>query len=63
MTAIETTVKRVLATYGTPALKEIIQNCMAQDLSWKVRIIMNFSQECTKGSFVVHKIILKMCLV
>ncbi|KAI8569921.1 hypothetical protein RHMOL_Rhmol02G0315400 [Rhododendron molle] len=33
--AIATTVKRVLATYGTPALIEMIQNCMAQDLSWK----------------------------
>ncbi|XP_040988598.1 granule-bound starch synthase 1, chloroplastic/amyloplastic-like isoform X2 [Juglans microcarpa x Juglans regia] len=33
--AIATTVKRALATYGTPALKEMIQNCMAQDLSWK----------------------------
>ena len=30
------TVKRALATYGTEALKEMIQNCMAQDLSWKV---------------------------
>ncbi|OMO79902.1 Glycosyl transferase, family 1 [Corchorus capsularis] len=28
-------VKRALATYGTPALTEMIQNCMAQDLSWK----------------------------
>lgn len=34
--AIATTVKRALATYGTPALIEMIQNCMAQDLSWKV---------------------------
>lgn len=30
------TVKRALATYGTQALNEMIQNCMAQDLSWKV---------------------------
>lgn len=37
--AIATTVKRALAAYGTPALKEIIQNCMALDLSWKVSII------------------------
>ncbi|KAB2069820.1 hypothetical protein ES319_A08G117100v1 [Gossypium barbadense] len=29
------TVKRALATYGTQALKEMIQNCMAQDFSWK----------------------------
>lgn len=33
--ALATTVKRALTTYGTPALKEMIQNCMAQDLSWK----------------------------
>ncbi|KAB1215553.1 Granule-bound starch synthase 1, chloroplastic/amyloplastic [Morella rubra] len=35
VTAIATTVQRALATYGTPAAKEMIQNCMAQDLSWK----------------------------
>lgn len=35
VTAVAATVKRALATYGTLALKEIIQNCMAQDLSWK----------------------------
>ncbi|KAK6935628.1 Glycosyl transferase, family 1 [Dillenia turbinata] len=35
LTAITMTVKRALATYNTPALKEMIQNCMAQDLSWK----------------------------
>ncbi|KAK6948024.1 Glycosyl transferase, family 1, partial [Dillenia turbinata] len=35
VTAIATTVQRALATYDTPALKEMIQNCMAQDLSWK----------------------------
>ncbi|KAI3974388.1 hypothetical protein MKX01_031057 [Papaver californicum] len=34
-TAIATTTKKALATYGTPALTEMIQNCMAQDLSWK----------------------------
>lgn len=32
---VATTVKRALATYGTAALKEMIMNCMAQDLSWK----------------------------
>ncbi|XP_027367839.1 granule-bound starch synthase 1, chloroplastic/amyloplastic-like [Abrus precatorius] len=32
---LATTVKRALRTYGTPALKEMIQNCMAQDFSWK----------------------------
>ncbi|XP_062146031.1 granule-bound starch synthase 1, chloroplastic/amyloplastic [Alnus glutinosa] len=35
VTAIATSVKRALAAYGTPALKEMIQNGMAQDLSWK----------------------------
>lgn len=34
--AVGRTVRRALATYGTPALREMIQNCMAQDLSWKV---------------------------
>lgn len=34
--ALEMTVKRALKTYGTAALEEMIQNCMAQDLSWKV---------------------------
>nr|XP_023896623.1 granule-bound starch synthase 1, chloroplastic/amyloplastic-like [Quercus suber] len=35
VTAVATNVKRALTTYGTPAFTEIIQNCMAQDLSWK----------------------------
>lgn len=33
--AIATTVKRAIATYNTPTMAEMIQNCMAQDLSWK----------------------------
>ncbi|GKV04047.1 hypothetical protein SLEP1_g16261 [Rubroshorea leprosula] len=33
--AVAKGVKRAIATYGTPALKEMIQKCMAQDLSWK----------------------------
>ncbi|KAK9910090.1 hypothetical protein M0R45_034065 [Rubus argutus] len=33
--AVATTIKRALATYGTPAFTEIIKNCMAQDFSWK----------------------------
>ncbi len=36
MTAVATSVKRALTTYGTPAFTEIIKNGMAQDLSWKV---------------------------
>ncbi|CAL0315425.1 unnamed protein product [Lupinus luteus] len=33
--ALAKTVKRALAVHGTPAFREIIKNCMAQDLSWK----------------------------
>ncbi|KAI6706956.1 hypothetical protein NL676_009918 [Syzygium grande] len=33
--SVARTVKRALATCGTAALKEMISNCMAQDLSWK----------------------------
>lgn len=33
--AIVTTVKRATRIYETPAMAEMIQNCMAQDLSWK----------------------------
>ncbi|KAL5138976.1 Granule-bound starch synthase 1, chloroplastic/amyloplastic [Glycine soja] len=32
---LATTVKRALGTYGTPAMTQMIQNCMAQDFSWK----------------------------
>ncbi|PON73500.1 Glycogen synthase [Parasponia andersonii] len=35
VTAVTKTAKRALATFGSPALKEMIKNCMAQDLSWK----------------------------
>ncbi|XXG43368.1 hypothetical protein AAC387_Pa01g3420 [Persea americana] len=33
--AVATTVKKALNVYGTPAFVEMINNCMAQDLSWK----------------------------
>ncbi|RWR80834.1 granule-bound starch synthase 1, chloroplastic/amyloplastic isoform X1 [Cinnamomum micranthum f. kanehirae] len=33
--AVATTVRRALNVYGTPAFVEMINNCMAQDLSWK----------------------------
>ncbi|XP_021650623.2 granule-bound starch synthase 1, chloroplastic/amyloplastic [Hevea brasiliensis] len=33
--AVVKTVIRALATYATAAFREMIQNCMAQDLSWK----------------------------
>lgn len=36
VTAVATTVERALTTYGTPAFTEMIKNCMAQELSWKV---------------------------
>ncbi|KAI3681912.1 hypothetical protein L6452_36719 [Arctium lappa] len=35
VSAIVKTVTRALAVYGTPAFSEMIQNCMAQELSWK----------------------------
>ena len=34
--AIAKTVLRALALYGSAALEEMRQNCMAQDFSWKV---------------------------
>ncbi|GAB4835056.1 hypothetical protein Ancab_033324 [Ancistrocladus abbreviatus] len=33
--AVARGVKKALSTYATPAMREMIQNCMAQDLSWK----------------------------
>lgn len=33
--AVAMTIKRALGTYDTPVMDEMIQNCMAQDLSWK----------------------------
>ncbi|XXG76215.1 hypothetical protein AAC387_Pa08g0617 [Persea americana] len=33
--AVAATIKRALNVYGTPAFTEMINNCMAQDLSWK----------------------------
>ncbi|XP_058105004.1 granule-bound starch synthase 1, chloroplastic/amyloplastic-like isoform X2 [Magnolia sinica] len=36
VTAVATTIKRALSVYGTPAFTEMIDNCMAQDLSWKI---------------------------
>ncbi|CAM8985599.1 unnamed protein product [Rhodiola kirilowii] len=35
VSALATTVKRALATYGTPVFEEMIQNCMEQEFSWK----------------------------
>ncbi|XP_024963545.1 granule-bound starch synthase 1, chloroplastic/amyloplastic [Cynara cardunculus var. scolymus] len=35
VSAIARTVTRALAVYGTPAFSEMVQNCMAQELSWK----------------------------
>ncbi|MED6211005.1 hypothetical protein PIB30_069543 [Stylosanthes scabra] len=32
---LASTIIRALKTFGTPALKEMVQNCMAQDFSWK----------------------------
>lgn len=36
MDALAKTVKRALAVFGTLAFTEMIKNCMALDLSWKV---------------------------
>ncbi|KAJ8446267.1 hypothetical protein Cgig2_016038 [Carnegiea gigantea] len=33
--ATATAVRRAISTYGTPLLREMILNCMAQDFSWK----------------------------
>ncbi|KAL9240584.1 hypothetical protein vseg_014785 [Gypsophila vaccaria] len=33
--AVAATVKRAVATYGTPAFHQMVLNCMAQDFSWK----------------------------
>uniref|UniRef100_A0A0A9EEB7 GBSSIIa n=1 Tax=Arundo donax TaxID=35708 RepID=A0A0A9EEB7_ARUDO len=35
VTAVASNVKRALKQYNTPAFSEMVQNCMAQDLSWK----------------------------
>ncbi|TVU12801.1 hypothetical protein EJB05_46461 [Eragrostis curvula] len=32
---VATTIKRAIKIVGTPAYKEMVMNCMAQDLSWK----------------------------
>lgn len=51
VTAIATTVKRALASYSTPVLKEMIQNCMAQDLSWKVSMTFSQLKDVQSGKF------------
>lgn len=38
VSALASTVKRALSTYGTPIFEKMIQNCMAQELSWKVNV-------------------------
>lgn len=45
VSVVATGVKRALATYGTEALTEMITNCMAQDLSWKVSNTLKFVQD------------------
>ncbi|XP_058093885.1 uncharacterized protein LOC131239947 [Magnolia sinica] len=47
VTAIATTIKRTLSVYGTPAFTEMINNYMAQDLSWKACHLIPF--ECIRG--------------
>lgn len=41
MAAVANGVGRALSVYGTPAYTEMVHNCMAQDLSWKVSNTMN----------------------
>ena len=40
MIATAKAVARAVAVYGTPAMKEMVKNCMDQDFSWKVRFIL-----------------------
>ncbi|XP_010529676.1 PREDICTED: granule-bound starch synthase 1, chloroplastic/amyloplastic [Tarenaya hassleriana] len=35
VSAVAATVTRAIRVYGTAAMKEMVQNCMAQDFSWK----------------------------
>ncbi|CAO2838515.1 unnamed protein product [Amaranthus hypochondriacus] len=35
ISAVETTVHRALTTYNSPAMREMVINCMTQDFSWK----------------------------
>lgn len=57
--AVSTGVKRALATYGTQALTEMIKNCIAQDLSWKVSKYLEFVQQrsCNQGFIEFFKLI------
>lgn len=42
MTATAKAVARAVAVYGTPAMKEMVKNCMDQDFSWKVSDSISF---------------------
>lgn len=50
---VATTLKRAVKVVGTPAYKEMVRNCMAQDLSWKV----------TKSMLLARTLLLCMCSI
>jgi hypothetical protein len=45
VSSIVTTLKRAINVIGTAVYKEMIQNCMAKDLSWKVIHHLNEKKE------------------
>ncbi|CAN1170787.1 Granule-bound starch synthase 1, chloroplastic/amyloplastic [Linum perenne] len=55
--AVTRGVERAIESYGTPAMCEMIQNCMAQDLSWKVpakrweELLMNIAAGNSEAGF------------
>ncbi|CBI24579.3 unnamed protein product, partial [Vitis vinifera] len=64
--ALAITIKKTLATYGTTALREMIQNYMALDFSWKVRInhrlvFLAFSSACRFLIPYFLKLLLQIC--
>ncbi|CAN1831254.1 Granule-bound starch synthase 1, chloroplastic/amyloplastic [Linum perenne] len=55
--AVTRGVEKAIESYGTPAMCEMIQNCMAQDLSWKVpakrweELLMNIAAGNSEAGF------------
>lgn len=52
---VATTLKRAIKVVGTPAYNEMVRNCMAQDLSWKVRastLLDSISASCICSTMV-----------
>lgn len=48
MIATAKAVARAVEVYGTPAMKEMVKNCMDQDFSWKVSDSFFFCLVCCK---------------